>query len=53
MATPPSGPLTNSLAHQLANYACSLEFEDFSSNLVHEVKRRLIDSLDCALGAWK
>src|ERR1043166_4070713 len=40
------------LAHQLAAFACSLNFEDLSENVVHEVKRRLIDSLGCALGAW-
>src|SRR5256885_752580 len=40
------------LAHQLAAFACSLNFEDVSQNVVHEVKRRLIDSLGCALGAW-
>ncbi|MDQ6940541.1 MAG: MmgE/PrpD family protein, partial [Verrucomicrobiota bacterium] len=40
------------LAHQLANYACSLNFEDLSRSVVHEVKRRVIDSLGCALGAW-
>ncbi|MGZ4984840.1 MAG: MmgE/PrpD family protein [Chthoniobacterales bacterium] len=40
------------LAHQLANYACSLNSEDLSKNVVHEVKRRVIDSLGCALGAW-
>ncbi|MDQ6622150.1 MAG: MmgE/PrpD family protein, partial [Verrucomicrobiota bacterium] len=44
--------MTTSLAHQLANYACSLQFEDLSQNVVHEVKRRLLDSLGCALGAW-
>src|SRR5437868_6014912 len=41
------------LAHQLAEYACSLTFEDLSKDVVHEVKRRVIDSLGCALGAWK
>ena len=41
-----------SLAHQLANFSCSLNFEDLSKNVVHEVKRRVIDSLGCALGAW-
>ncbi|MGI8437385.1 MAG: MmgE/PrpD family protein [Chthoniobacterales bacterium] len=41
-----------SLAHTLADYACSLQFEDLSANVVHEVKRRLIDSFGCALGAW-
>ncbi|CAN5650576.1 MmgE/PrpD family protein [soil metagenome] len=52
MATSSSAPLTNSLAHQLARFACSLEFDDLSKNVVHEVKRRVIDSLGCALGAW-
>src|SRR5467141_4581925 len=43
---------TKTLAHQLAEYACALRFEDLSKNVVHEVKRRVIDSLGCALGAW-
>src|SRR5438270_13997552 len=42
-----------SLAHQLAHFAGSLEFEDLGTNVVHEVKRRLIDSIGCALGAWR
>src|SRR5438067_3264364 len=45
--------MTNpTLAHQLAHFAGSLNFEDLSRNVVHEVKRRLVDSLGCALGAW-
>src|SRR5207245_3039877 len=40
------------LAHQLANYSSSLRFDDLSREVVHEVKRRVIDSLGCALGAW-
>ena len=44
--------MKKSLAHQLADYACALRFEDLSKNVVHEVKRRVIDSLGCALGAW-
>ena len=44
---------TKTLADQLAEYACSLNFEDLSKDVVHEVKRRVIDSLGCALGAWK
>jgi 2-methylcitrate dehydratase PrpD len=32
---------------------CALRFEDLSKEVVHEVKRRVIDSLGCALGAWK
>src|SRR6266478_1731821 len=45
-------PMTKTLAHQLADYACSVRFEDLSKEVVHEVKRRMIDSLGCALGAW-
>ncbi|HEY3661198.1 MAG TPA: MmgE/PrpD family protein, partial [Candidatus Udaeobacter sp.] len=45
--------MKTTLAHQLADYACSLRFEDLSEEVVHEVKRRVIDSLGCALGAWK
>src|SRR5438045_3788840 len=43
---------TKTLAHQLAESACSLNFEDLSKDVVHEVKRRVIDSLGCAIGAW-
>lgn len=44
--------MTTTLAYQLADFACSLNYEDLSKNVVHEVKRRLLDSLGCALGAW-
>src|SRR5499425_2342800 len=45
--------MKTTLAHQLADYARALRFEDLSKEVVHEVKRRVIDSLGCALGAWK
>jgi 2-methylcitrate dehydratase len=45
--------MAKSLAHQFAEYACALRFEDLSRETVHEVKRRVIDSIGCALGAWK
>jgi 2-methylcitrate dehydratase len=44
--------MTTTIAHQLAQYACTLRYEDLSEAVVHEVKRRVIDSLGCALGAW-
>src|SRR3982751_1265134 len=44
--------MKTTLAHQLADYACALRYEDLSKEVVHEVKRRVIDSLGCALGAW-
>src|SRR5437764_8563967 len=45
--------MKKSLAHQLADYACALRFEDLSKDVVHEVERRVLDSLGCAIGAWK
>src|SRR5213079_1006631 len=44
--------MTKSLAHQFAEYTCALRFEDLSRETVHEVKRRIVDSIGCALGAW-
>src|SRR6267142_4450716 len=44
--------MKTTLAHQLANYSSSFRFEDLSKEVVHEVRRRVTDSLGCALGAW-
>src|SRR5258707_7350342 len=44
--------MKTTLAHQLASYSSSFRFEDLSKDVVHEVKRRVIDSIGCALGAW-
>src|SRR5947209_4786297 len=40
-----------SLAQRLARYACSLRFEDLPAPVVHEAKRRFIDSFATAVGA--
>jgi 2-methylcitrate dehydratase len=40
------------LTERLARYTHSLRYDDLPGEVVHEVKRRLIDSLGCALGAW-
>ncbi len=40
------------LAERLARYSHSLTFGDLPQAVVHEVKRRVLDSLGCALGAW-
>lgn len=40
------------LAERLAHYAVNLKFEQLDTRTVHEVRRRLLDSLACALGAW-
>ena len=45
--------MKTTLARQLADYSCALRFEDLSKEAVHEVRRRVLDSLGCALGAWK
>jgi 2-methylcitrate dehydratase len=44
--------MSTSLAQRMAGYAANLRFEHLPPAAVHEVKRRLIDSLGCALGAW-
>jgi 2-methylcitrate dehydratase len=40
------------LAGRLARYCQALCYDDLPAPVVHEVKRRVIDSLGCALGAW-
>ncbi len=40
------------LAERLARYTESLCYDDLPENVVHEVKRRILDSLGCAFGAW-
>src|SRR6266849_7887173 len=39
------------LANRLADYACQLRFEDLPEAVVHEAKRRFIDSFATAVGA--
>ena len=40
------------LADRLTRYCQALCYDDLPSPVVHEVKRRVLDSLGCALGAW-
>jgi len=40
------------LAARLSRYCQSLCYDDLPGIVVHEVKRRVLDSLGCALGAW-
>src|SRR5437870_3812534 len=44
--------MTSTLAQRFAEYAMALRFEDLPAGAVHEAKRRVIDSLGCALGAY-
>lgn len=43
--------MTQPLANRLAEYASKLRFEDLSKEVVHEAKRRFIDSFATAVGA--
>src|SRR5437870_9265191 len=43
--------MSQPLANRLAEYACSLRFEDLPAPVVHETKRRFIDSFATAVGA--
>lgn len=40
------------VAHQIAKFATELDYVDLTPASIHEVKRRLIDSVACAMGAW-
>ena len=40
------------LSERLSHYACSLRYDDLSGDTVHEAKRRVIDALGCAMGAF-
>ena len=40
------------LADRLAQYGHSFSYADLPEAVIHEVKRRVLDSLGCALGAW-
>src|SRR5437899_3282142 len=42
---------TQPLANRLAEYSCRLRFEDLPQPVVHEAKRRFIDSFATAVGA--
>src|SRR5436305_2336210 len=44
--------MSKPLADRIAEYAVDLRFEQLSPDVVHEVKRRVVDSLGCAFGAW-
>lgn len=43
----------DSMIEQLAEYASALRYEELPADAVHECKRRLIDTLGCATGAFE
>lgn len=44
--------MTQLLAERFANYAACLHYDDLPEATVHEAKRRLLDTLGCAMGAF-
>jgi 2-methylcitrate dehydratase len=40
------------IAEQLAAYAASLRYEQLPSEVVHQVKRMMVDTLGCAIGGY-
>jgi 2-methylcitrate dehydratase len=40
------------IAERLADYARTFAYQRLPPEVVHEVKRRILDSLGCAFGAW-
>jgi 2-methylcitrate dehydratase len=43
----------SSIAHHLARYALTLNFDLLPEKVVHAAKRCLLDTLGCAIGAWE
>ena len=41
------------VAHQLARHAQAVTFDQLGDAAIHEAKRRVLDSIGTALGAWK
>src|SRR3989441_5867883 len=48
---PPEGSM-DTTTEFLSDYACRLTYEDLSPEAVHQVKRTLVDTLGCGVGAF-
>lgn len=44
--------LKKPIANRLAEYTAKLKYNDLPKDVVHEVKKRVIDSIGCAIGAF-
>ncbi|VAX32772.1 2-methylcitrate dehydratase [hydrothermal vent metagenome] len=42
-----------SIAQTLSQFSLAVSYKHFPKKVVHEVKRRLIDTLACSLGGWR
>ena len=47
-----STPVAMNLAERLSEYAAKIQYGDLDSDVVVEAKKRLLDSIGCALGAY-
>jgi 2-methylcitrate dehydratase len=45
--------MMSSISRQLAEFAVGLKYQDLPDQVIHEVKRFLIDSIGCAFGGYK
>ncbi len=45
--------LPRTLAEKFARFSNEITFKNLPNPVVHEIKRRLIDTLGCALGGWR
>jgi 2-methylcitrate dehydratase len=45
--------MVKTLSERFADLSTSLKFEDLPQDVVHEVKRRVLDSIGCAMGSWR
>lgn len=52
-ASPPAAAETMNIAERLSDYALSVEYKDLDETVRLEAKKRLIDSLGCAIGAFR
>ncbi len=41
------------LAERFAHYGVNLQYDQLPKEAIHEAKRRIIDSIACAFGAWR
>src|SRR5688572_2712614 len=45
-------PATHTLAERMAAFAAGVRYDDLPPGVIHEVKRRVLDSIGCAFGAF-
>jgi 2-methylcitrate dehydratase len=44
---------TLNVAQRLAEYVHSIKYQDVPENVIHETKKRIVDSLGCGIGSYK